>query len=108
MLSSISFLCRIINHIFWILHHAVAKISLVSTLRQRPFSLSSLGPTVSAGRGISSRAAEFGFFSALRRIPRILSAEFVFFTRHAAEFDVFHSNNYFFTENYLKVALLQV
>src|SRR6218665_1022364 len=26
----------------------------------------------------------------------------------AAEFDVFHSNNYFFTENDLKVALLQV
>ena len=28
--------------------------------------------------------------------------------RDTAEFDVFHWNNYFFTENGLKVALLQV
>src|SRR6218665_2095981 len=34
----------------------------------------------------------------------ILGAEFVF----PVEFDVFHSTNYFFTENDLKVALLQV
>ena len=30
------------------------------------------------------------------------------FSRRGAEFDVFHSNNYFFTENDLKVALLQL
>ena len=61
------------------------------------------GPQFSAGRGISIRAAEFGFFSAEfepRNLPRVLS--------FAAEFDVFHSNNYFFKENDLKVALLQV
>src|SRR6218665_2181803 len=32
----------------------------------------------------------------------------LFFRGNSAEFDVFHSNNYFFTENDLKVALLQV
>src|SRR6218665_3760538 len=41
------------------------------------------------------------------------SAEFnrgirLFTAEYPAEFDVFHSNNYFFTENDLKVALLQV
>jgi len=40
--------------------------------------------------------------------PRNLTAEFVFFRGNPAEFDVFHSNSYFFTENDLKVALLQV
>src|SRR6218665_1110909 len=40
--------------------------------------------------------------------PRNLTAEFIIFPRNAAEFDVFHSNNYFFTENDLKVAPLQV
>jgi len=60
------------------------------------------GPQFSAARGIPSRAAEFGF------LPWNFTAEFVFLPRNAAEFDVFHSNNYFFTENDLKVALLQV
>src|SRR6218665_1115622 len=60
----------------------------------------SVGPTVSADRGISSRAAEFGF------LPRNWAAELGHGIRlFAAEFDVFHSNNYFFTENDLKVAL---
>src|SRR6218665_661005 len=54
----------------------------------------------SAARGISSRAAEFGF------LPRNWAAELGHGIRlFAAEFDVFHSNNYFFTENDLKVAL---
>src|SRR6218665_2456347 len=57
----------------------------------------------SAARGISSRAAEFGF------LPRNLSRGIHRGIRlNAAEFDVFHSNNYFFTENDLKVAPLQV
>src|SRR6218665_2195488 len=58
------------------------------------------------------RPAEFlakpwnlGFFRGIE--PRNLTAEFVFLTWNAAEFDVFLSNNYFFTENDLKVALLQ-
>src|SRR6218665_2265031 len=42
--------------------------------------------------------AEFMF------LPAELTAEFVF----PRSFDVFHSNNYFFTENDLKVDLLQV
>ena len=53
------------------------------------------------------RAAEFraelrnlGFFRG------IWAAEFT--AEFTAEFDVFHSDNYFFTENNLKVALLQV
>ena len=47
--------------------------------------------------------AEFGFFPRIfepRNFPRNSS--------FCQEFDVFHSNNYFFTENDLKVALLQV
>ena len=51
------------------------------------------------------RAAEF------RAEPRNLgfTADFGRGIRlFAAEFDIFHSNNYFFTENNLKVALLQV
>ena len=55
-------------------------------------------------------AAEFGFFAAEfepRNLPR--NSSFCRGIRpFAAEFDVFHSNNYFFTENDLKVALLQV
>ena|SRR6218665_2701771 len=47
-----------------------------------------------------------GFFR--RFEPRNLTAEFVFLPWNSAEFDVFHSNNNFFTENDLKVALLQV
>src|SRR6218665_2314919 len=62
-----------------------------------------LGPTVSAARGISSRAAEFGFLP--RSLNRGIYREIRLFT---AEFDVFHSNSYFLTENDLKVALLQV
>src|SRR6218665_1284461 len=51
-------------------------------------------------RGISSRAAEFGI------LPRNWAAELGHGIRlFPAEFDVFHSNNYFFTENDLKVAL---
>ena len=64
------------------------------------------------------RAAEFraeprnlGFFRGFESAE--LTAEFDFFSvrgvpRNTAEFDVFRSNNYFFTENDLKVALLQV
>ena len=40
-----------------------------------------------------------------RDLGRGNTADFRLFT---AEFDVFHSNNYIFTENYFKVALLQV
>src|SRR6218665_393913 len=57
-------------------------------------------------------AAEFraeprnlGFFP--RVLSRGITAGFVL-PRNPAEFHVFHSNNYFFTENDLKVALLQV
>jgi len=59
------------------------------------------------------RAAEFraeprnlGFYRGIEL--RNFTTEFAFFPRNAAEFDVFHSSNYFFTENDLKVALLQV
>ena len=52
-------------------------------------------PRAAEFRGIWVFAAEF-------------TAEFVFLPRNTAEFDVFHSNNYFFTENDLKVALSQV
>ena len=55
------------------------------------------------------RPAEFradrviwGFFRGIE--PRNNTVEFFF----SADLDVFHSNNYFFTENDLKVALLQV
>ena len=54
-----------------------------------------------------TRPAEFRAEPRNLGFPRNLTTEF-FFQRNAAEFDVFHSNNYFFTENYLKVALLQV
>src|SRR6218665_1933305 len=61
------------------------------------------GPQFSAARGISSRTAEFGIF------PRLLSRGINRGIRLLPRnFDVFHSNNYFFTENDLKVALLQV
>ena len=57
------------------------------------------------------RPAEFraeprnlGFYHGIE--PQNLTADLL--QRIAAEFDVFHSNNYFFTENDLKVALLQV
>ena|SRR6218665_3193513 len=68
-----------------------------------------ISPSASEAKRVSSRAhsfprpAEFGF------LPRNLSCEIFRVIRlFAAEFDVFHSNNYFFTENDLKVALLQV
>ena len=48
-----------------------------------------------------SRAHSFPQPTEFRRIYRG-------FRLFSAEFDVFHSNNYFFTENDLKVALLQV
>src|SRR6218665_983651 len=57
-------------------------------------------PQFPAARGFSSRAAEFEFL--LRNCAAKLGHGIRLF---AAEFDVFHSNNYFFTENDLKVAL---
>ena len=67
-----------------------------------------VGPTVFRGprnfepsRGIWVFAAEFEPRNLSRGINRGIRL-------FAAEFDVFHSNNYFFTENDLKVALLQV
>ena len=58
------------------------------------------------------RPAEFHAEPRNLLFPRIWAAEFtvefVFLPRNSAVFDVFHSNNYFFTENDLKVALLQV
>ena len=76
--------------------------TLVITCNPFILHLSSLGPTVFRG---PRKTAEFGFE------PRNFTTEFVFFRGirlFAPEFDVFHSNNYFFTENDLKVALLQV
>src|SRR6218665_3076167 len=59
------------------------------------------------------RPAEFprnlGFL--LRNLSRGINRGIRLFPRYfvfPAEFDVFHSHNYFFTENDLKVALLQV
>ena len=60
-------------------------------------SMMNLGPTVPAEfRGIWVFSAVFE--------PRNSRGIRLFST----DFDVFHSNNYFFTENDLKVALLQV
>src|SRR6218665_2764157 len=53
-----------------------------------------IGPTVFRGPRNLSRAEDFGF------LPRNSS--------FSAEFDVFYSITCLFTENYLKVALLQV
>ena len=55
-----------------------------------------LGPTVFRW------AAEF------RAEPGNLPRNSSFTAAYTAEFDIFHSNNYFFTENDLKVARLQV
>src|SRR6218665_574260 len=65
--------------------------------------------------GIISRAHSFPRATEFRAEPRnfgfcrgIEPRNSSFLPRNAAEFDVFHSNNYFFTENDLKVALVQV
>ena len=53
-------------------------------------------------RGAAEKPAVLGFF------PRYLNRGILPRYFYTAEFDVFHSNNYFFTENDLKVVLLQV
>jgi len=75
-------------------------------------------------RGVMTRTHSFPPTAEFRAAPRDLgyrgiwvlprnwaaeyTAEFVFFEAEFRGFDVFHSNNYLFTENDLKVALLQV
>jgi len=55
-----------------------------------------------------SRAHSFPRTRNFAPAPRNFNAEFVFLPQKSAEFDVFHSNNYFFRENDLKVARVQV
>ena len=69
-------------------------------------------------QSVISRANSFPL-TAIFRVARgiwffsggLITAEYyrgIRLSAESAEFDVFHSNNYFFTENDLKVALLQV
>src|SRR6218665_2471663 len=55
-----------------------------------------------------SRAHSFPRPTECRRIWVFFRGIYGGFRLFSVEFDVFHSNNYFFTENDLKVALLQV
>src|SRR6218665_2086515 len=91
------------NYIKYKIHTADNKIYILNYPVLQPISRAHSFPRPTKLR---AEPQNLGFCAELSH--GIFTVEFVFFPRNAAEFDVFHSNNYFFTENDLKVALLQV